>query len=149
MDNRRKIANTGMLSFEDVDALDDDTYIKVNRSFIYSAIAMHNILKQKEAREALQAEITAEAMDLYRAVVDEVRFDAYAEYRLRSCQATVIETRHFIALKSYYTIVAFIDKRTNTMYDVLRVVYGYTATSSQHISKFRVDHPCIEYHVAR
>lgn len=58
MDNRRKIANTGMLSFEDVDALDDDTYIKVNRSFIYSAIAMHNILKQKEAREALLPYIT-------------------------------------------------------------------------------------------
>ena len=103
---------------------------------------------RREAREALQAKFNREAMGLYDAVKDEVRFCSYSEHRLRTCQAYVIETTNFIVLKSYYTVVAFIDKRTNTMYDVLRTVYGYTATSAKHIAKFRHDYYFIEYIVA-
>lgn len=58
MNKRRKIANIGMLSFEDVQALDNDAYIKVNRSFIYFAIAMYGILKQKEVSDAVLPYIT-------------------------------------------------------------------------------------------
>ena len=60
--------------------------------------------------------------------------------RLRTCQAYVHFTENYIYLISYRTIVAFIDTRTNTLYDVLRFVYGYTATSAQHIAKFRSDY---------
>lgn len=56
--------------------------------------------------------------------------------RLRSCQAWTAETEHYIFLKSYETIIAVIDKASDTLYDLLRLVYGYTSTSAQHISKF-------------
>ena len=60
--------------------------------------------------------------------------------KLRSCQARVYETATFYILESYSTIVAFIDKDIDTLYDVLRYTYGYTATSAQHISKFEKDY---------
>lgn len=60
--------------------------------------------------------------------------------RLRSCKAVVVETENYYILQSYRTTVAVIDKRTDTLYDVLRYVYGYTATSAQHISKFEKDY---------
>ena len=56
--------------------------------------------------------------------------------RLRSCSAEVSETDNYYVLRSYNTLVAFIDKRSDTLYDVLRYVYGYTATSAKHIAKF-------------
>lgn len=59
--------------------------------------------------------------------------------RLRSCTAWTVETEHYIFLKSYNTIIAVIDKTTDTLYDVLRGVYGYTPTSAQHIAKFNRD----------
>ena len=63
--------------------------------------------------------------------------------RLRSCSAEVApvidaETGELLyyVLRSYHTIVAAIDVRTDTLYDFLRYVYGYTSTSAKHISKF-------------
>ena len=56
--------------------------------------------------------------------------------RLRSCSAYVAETKDFFILKSYNTIVAFINKYSGQKFDFLRYVYGYTSTSAQHISKF-------------
>lgn len=55
---------------------------------------------------------------------------------LRTCQAMVYETPSFYVLRSYNTVVAIIEKKTDTCYDFLRAVYGYTNTSAQHISKF-------------
>ena len=66
-------------------------------------------------------------------------WDTYGKC-LRSCTAWVYETNGFYFLQSYDTIVAFIDKSTDTLYDVLRYVYGYTSTSAQHISKFDHDY---------
>jgi len=60
--------------------------------------------------------------------------------RLRSCTASVFETENYYVLQSYSTIIAIIDKRTDTLYDGLRLVYGYTSTSAQHIAKFRKDY---------
>lgn len=60
--------------------------------------------------------------------------------RLRSCTAWAYETSNYYFLRSYNTIIAFIDKTTDTCYDVLRLVYGYTSTSAQHIVKFRHDY---------
>ena len=64
--------------------------------------------------------------------------------QLRYCSADVGYTRHFFVLRSYTTNVAFIDRRTGICYDVLRAVYGYTATSSQHIRKFAEDYRAIK-----
>ena len=58
--------------------------------------------------------------------------------QLRSCQAHVEFYHDYIVLVSYSTPVAFIDDKGN-LFDVLRLVYGYTATSAQHISKFKND----------
>ncbi|MBO7731292.1 MAG: hypothetical protein J6S67_02015 [Methanobrevibacter sp.] len=66
--------------------------------------------------------------------------------RLRTCQAEVSETSRYYVLRSYNTLVAFIDKTTDTLYDVLRYVYGYTATSAQHISKFEKDYCQGQWH---
>lgn len=63
--------------------------------------------------------------------------------RLRTCQAWVFETDNYYILRSYNTLVAFIDKRTDTLYDVLRFVFGFTSTSSQHIAKFAHDYKTI------
>lgn len=60
--------------------------------------------------------------------------------RLRTCQAYVYETPNFYVLRSYRTVVAIIEKSTDTCYDFLRAVYGYTNTSAQHISKFDKDY---------
>lgn len=56
--------------------------------------------------------------------------------RLLYCSAYVFDTEDFYILKSYNTFIACIEKSTDTLYDALRVVYGYTATSAKHISKF-------------
>ena len=67
--------------------------------------------------------------------------------KLRSCSAEVapiIDCKTgellYYALRSYRTIVAAIDVRTDTLYDFLRYVYGYTSTSAQHIAKFDKDY---------
>lgn len=80
-------------------------------------------------------------------ICKEVYDDAIAELnaackfkRLRSCSAVVFETEHYFILQSYRTPIAVIAKSTDTLYDALRYVYGYTATSAQHISKFEKDY---------
>lgn len=60
--------------------------------------------------------------------------------RLRTCKASVYENERYIVLISYTTTVAFIDKREQKAYDILRLVYGYTSTSAQHIAKFFNDY---------
>lgn len=60
--------------------------------------------------------------------------------RLRSCTAWVLETPSYYVLRSYETYVAVIEKDTDTLFDALRIVYGYTATSAQHIAKFSHDY---------
>ena len=60
--------------------------------------------------------------------------------RLRSMSAYVLETEHYYFLCSYHTIIAFIVKETDECIDVLRLVYGYTATSAKHVSAFDHDY---------
>ena len=69
--------------------------------------------------------------------------------RLRSCTAEVMETESYYVLRSYNTMIAFIDKSTDTLYDVLRYVYGYTSTSAQHIAKFSHDYGRAKYGCSR
>ena len=63
--------------------------------------------------------------------------------RLRTCNAVVYETENFYVLRSYQTLVAAVDKRNGNAVDVLRLVYGYTATSAQHINKFFKDYDAV------
>lgn len=60
--------------------------------------------------------------------------------RLRTCQAMVFEFEDCYILQSYHTLVAGIRKDTGEEFDFLRMVYGYTATSAQHIAKFFADY---------
>lgn len=60
--------------------------------------------------------------------------------QLRSMSAHVLETEHYYFLCSYQTIIAFIVKETDECIDVLRLVYGYTATSAKHVSAFYHDY---------
>lgn len=59
--------------------------------------------------------------------------------KFRTCSAETWDDGTFVWLKSYNTVVAAYHKDSNTVYDFLRVVYGYTATSSQHVGKFYHD----------
>ena len=68
--------------------------------------------------------------------LEEYRYSYGSKYRLLNCQAEVVEYLDYICLYSYGTLVAFIDRNNDTCFDVLRLVYGYTATSAKHIAKF-------------
>ena len=56
--------------------------------------------------------------------------------KLYSCNAEICEYKGFLALVSYKTPTAVYVPDNATLYDCLRIVYGYTATSAQHLSKF-------------
>ena len=56
--------------------------------------------------------------------------------KLYSCNAWILEFQGILVLVSYGTPIA-LYAYDESLYDCLRVVYGYTATSSQHISKFK------------
>ena len=94
-------------------------------------------------KKDIQKEINAKVLDM---VNEFNKGFTVLEYpsRLRSCSAYVHtrmlkDTGEFIyALQSYSTIIAIISG--NCLYDFLRYTYGYTATSAQHIAKFRNDY---------
>ena len=68
--------------------------------------------------------------------VDNVMNNYNYSHRLFYSNAIVYHGENFIVLKSYNTPVAIYDISNDTVYDFLRIVYGYTATSTQHIAKF-------------
>ena len=100
--------------------------------------------KSEQKLENLNAEIH---YDMFHDALYSATTSLCNEHRLRSCSAKVFdlvddttgEVLYHILL-SYKTIVAFIDPTTDTLYDVLRKVYGYTSTSAQHIAKFDKDY---------
>ena len=60
-----------------------------------------------------------------------------AWYRLYHCKAEWTQVGQWILLRSYSTIVAAYNRVSDEFFDFLRLVYCYTATSAQHIAKFR------------
>ena len=56
--------------------------------------------------------------------------------KLYSCNAEIRGCMGILVLVSYGTPIALYTD-DGSLYDCLRVVYGYTATSSQHIYKFK------------
>lgn len=93
-------------------------------------------------KKSEQLAINEQVLDFLSDKKDLLHVKAYSyKWRpLRSCSADVCRVGQFFVLRSYATIVAIIDTRTDTLYDVLRLVHGYTATSAQHISKFSQDY---------
>ena len=92
-------------------------------------------------KKSEQLAINAQVLDFMREVPDLVTALNIHEWRqLRSCSAEVANVGCYLVLKSYNNVVAIIDKRTDTLYDFLRSVYGYTSASAQHISKFSKDY---------
>lgn len=57
--------------------------------------------------------------------------------RLYNCQAWVYRYGNRFFLRSYNTFIAAYDPAEETVFDFLRYAYGYTATSAQHIGKFK------------
>lgn len=90
----------------------------------------------KKEVQRMENEIVKSAMER----MNEDLKNVYDVKRLRSCSAEVLETQNFYILISYRTNIACIEKNTDTLYDYLRWVYGYTSTSAQHISKFKKDY---------
>ena len=98
-------------------------------------------MTKKETKKQNQRQENEEIETMIDFFNEYFRESAYgSSKRLRSCQATVYTSGRFYVLQSYNTIVAFIDRETDTLYDILRYVYGYTSTSAQHINKFEKDY---------
>ena len=89
--------------------------------------------------------INEKCMEEYKKAIEEANKDVYNVYRLRTCSAWVYETANYWILRSYNTVIAVTSKDTGVCYDVLRIVYGYTATSAQHIAKFTHDYHTADY----
>ena len=92
-------------------------------------------MKKKEMQK-LENQLVEKAWEKAKKVFTNASKDLDDLERLDYCQAWTYQTRGYSFLVSYATIVAFVDDNGN-MYDVLRLVYGYTPTSAKHISKFR------------
>ena len=90
---------------------------------------------KKSEQMAINAKVQAVVEDFYK---NEEHTEEVG--RLRSCSAYVMRQGKYYYLVSYRTIIAVIDTTTDTLYDFLRMVYCYTATSAQHIAKFRHDY---------
>lgn len=75
----------------------------------------------------------------YELAMQEFASNHSAWHKLRHCSADFCFTKNYIILRSYSTIVAVINQEWGVCYDALRMVYGYTSTSSQHIHKFWQD----------
>lgn len=56
--------------------------------------------------------------------------------KLYHCSACWAAVGDWFILRSYSTIVAAYNVETYELFDFLRLVYGYTAISAQHIAKF-------------
>lgn len=56
--------------------------------------------------------------------------------RIDYCKCGYIVWGRFVFLVSYSTMIAYIDD-DGVLVDILRLVYGYTASSAKHIAKFR------------
>lgn len=92
----------------------------------------------KKAEQRAINEKVEYAIERYNATTNPGDFEKIC--RLRTCQATVYKSKFYFVLQSYNTVVAIIDKEDMILYDFSRYVYGYTATTAQHIAKFANDY---------
>ena len=97
-------------------------------------------MKNKTLKQIEQENINKECEIAYKSCMNELNKNSKYCGQLRSCSASVYETENYYILQSYQTFIACIEKSTDVLYDFLRIVYGYTSTSAQHISKFSHDY---------
>lgn len=101
--------------------------------------------RQKLCEQERQNEQCRIAMDTIESHIDNNVFTHWKPlYHCQAAYAVFAEREdrtHWYALRSYNTIVCIAcydtDRKRLIVYDLLRWVYGYTATSAQHIAKFR------------
>lgn len=86
------------------------------------------IIHESEANRTLYSNIESILYEVFR------NFERSCS--LYNCNAEILEYKGFLVLVSYRTPIAVYAPDNATLYDCLRIVYGYTATSAQHISKF-------------
>lgn len=89
-------------------------------------------------RKEMQLKVNREVMSNWaqvREVWDSIP-DNVTVTRIDYCQCGYIVWGRYIFLVSYNTMIAYIDA-DGVLVDILRLVYGYTATSAKHIAKFR------------
>lgn len=89
-------------------------------------------------RKEMQIKVNREVMSDWKQVKevwDTVPSSAHVT-RIDYCQCGYIIWGGYIFLVSYSTLVAYI-RGDGVLVDILRLVYGYTATSAKHIAKFR------------
>lgn len=86
------------------------------------------IINKSEASRELYSNIESILYEVFR--------NCKRRHKLYYCNAEIWEYKGFIALVSYGTPIAVYAPDNATIYDCLRIVYGYTATSAKHISKF-------------
>lgn len=92
-------------------------------------------------KKAQQIIVNVEVLLQYRKTAKEqTELFNFTSKPLRHCSAKVYKGNTGYFLKSYRTIIAYIPFNSNICYDFLRYVYGYTATSAQHIAKFARDY---------
>lgn len=91
----------------------------------------------KQVQEAVNFSVK---QNFHRAMNEFLAIGYISEKRLRSCTAWVYETENYYLLRSYNTFIASVNKEDGKLFDALRMVYGFTSTSSQHISKFWHDY---------
>lgn len=71
-------------------------------------------------------------------VIDAVLHNSSVPWRrLYGCSADWGQVGVWVLLRSYSTVVAAYNAEKDEFFDFLRLVYDYTATSAQHITKFR------------
>ena len=94
--------------------------------------------------------MNAKAMDLFNeAKAEALECGTSEPIRLHYCNAVVYATKNYFLLRSYRTTVAVINRNSGEAADVLRGVYGYTATSAQHIRKFFQDYLAVKVYTWR
>lgn len=93
---------------------------------------------KREAQYKINCEARYIWSDIMKQFLDEAV--STSQRKLRTCNAVVHETSKYYILQSYSTPVAAIVKSSHVMIDMLRCTYGYTATSAQHIAKFKHDY---------
>ena len=98
---------------------------------------------------ATQSQMNEQILLHLNAAMDELKTSLFPCRRLRTCSAWVYETKNYYILKSYDTFVACIHKESDTLFDSLRIVYGFTNTSCTHIRKFAVDYSKASYGTMR
>lgn len=90
-------------------------------------------------KKAEQKIINEKCMEKWAEAYEYIGKNDYKIKPFRKCSAELIVSDKYIFLRSYRTLIAVYDIGENAVYDCLRYMYGYTATSSQHISKFYHD----------